>query len=68
MVRDRTRRAQHITLFEEAIGMIIAAVYCRKSTEQNGIADDQKSVARQIEHARQYPSAKDGSSLTSTCT
>jgi site-specific DNA recombinase len=33
---------------------MIAAVYARKSTEQNGVADDQKSVARQVEHARQY--------------
>jgi site-specific DNA recombinase len=33
---------------------MIAAVYARKSTEQTGVADEQKSVARQIEHARQY--------------
>jgi DNA invertase Pin-like site-specific DNA recombinase len=33
---------------------MIAGIYARKSTEQNGIADEQKSVARQIEHARQY--------------
>ena len=33
---------------------MIAAVYCRKSTEQNGVSDDQKSVTRQIEHARAY--------------
>ena len=33
---------------------MIAAVYARKSTEQNGMADEQKSVARQIDHARQY--------------
>jgi len=37
---------------------MIAAVYCRKSTQQDGVADDQKSVARQIEHARKYASAK----------
>jgi hypothetical protein len=30
------------------------AIYARKSTEQNGVADDEKSVARQIEHAKQY--------------
>jgi site-specific DNA recombinase len=35
-----------------------AAVYARKSAEQNGIADEQKSVARQIAHARQYASRK----------
>lgn len=37
---------------------MIAAIYARKSTEQNGVADDQKSVARQIDHARQYASTK----------
>jgi site-specific DNA recombinase len=33
---------------------MIAAVYARKSTEQSGVADEQKSVACQVEHARQY--------------
>jgi DNA invertase Pin-like site-specific DNA recombinase len=33
---------------------MIAAIYARKSTEQNGVGDDEKSVARQIEHARAY--------------
>jgi site-specific DNA recombinase len=37
---------------------MIAAVYARKSTEQNGIPDDQKSVTRQIEHARRYAEHK----------
>lgn len=37
---------------------MIAAIYARKSTEQNGVADEQKSVARQIEHARQYATRK----------
>ena len=37
---------------------MIAAIYARKSTEQNGVADEQKSVARQIEHARQYAARK----------
>ena len=37
---------------------MIAAVYARKSTEQNGMADEQKSVARQIDHARQYADRK----------
>jgi DNA invertase Pin-like site-specific DNA recombinase len=32
---------------------VIAAIYARKSTEQH-VADDQKSVARQIAHAREY--------------
>ena len=43
---------------EERRAAMIAAVYCRKSTDQNGVADDQKSVARQIEHARQYAARK----------
>jgi hypothetical protein len=30
---------------------MIAAIYARKSTEQNGVADEAKSVQRQIEHA-----------------
>lgn len=37
---------------------MIAAIYARKSTEQNGVADDQKSVARQVEHAKQYAERK----------
>ena len=37
---------------------MIAAIYARRSTDQNGVADEQKSVARQIEHARQYAERK----------
>jgi DNA invertase Pin-like site-specific DNA recombinase len=37
---------------------VIAALYARKSTEQAGVADDQKSVARQVEHARAYAARK----------
>jgi DNA invertase Pin-like site-specific DNA recombinase len=33
---------------------MIAAIYVRKSTDQTGVADEQKSVTRQIEHARLY--------------
>ena len=36
---------------------MIAAIYARKSTEQ-AVADEQKSVNRQIEHARQYAARK----------
>ena len=36
---------------------MIAAVYCRKSTEQH-VADDQKSIARQVDHARAYAARK----------
>ena len=34
--------------------MITAAIYARKSTDQTGVADDAKSVTRQIEHAKAY--------------
>ncbi|MCS6265218.1 MAG: recombinase family protein [Nitrospira sp.] len=34
--------------------MIAAAIYARKSTEQTGVSDEEKSVARQIEHAKAY--------------
>lgn len=37
---------------------MIAAIYARKSTEQNGVAEAEKSVTRQIEHARQYAARK----------
>src|SRR4249920_1405086 len=33
---------------------MVAAIYARKSTEQNGVPDDQKSIARQVEHARAF--------------
>jgi DNA invertase Pin-like site-specific DNA recombinase len=33
---------------------MVAAVYARKSTDQSGVSDDQKSVARQVENARAY--------------
>ena len=36
---------------------MVAAIYCRKSTEQH-VADDQKSIARQLEHARTYAGRK----------
>src|SRR5713226_8230526 len=37
---------------------MFAAIYARKSTEQTGVADEQKSVARQIDHARTYAERK----------
>jgi DNA invertase Pin-like site-specific DNA recombinase len=37
---------------------VIAAIYARKSTEQNGVADEAKSVTRQIEHARAFATQK----------
>ncbi len=38
--------------------MMIAAIYARKSTEQRGVAEEARSVTRQIEHARDYAAAK----------
>jgi DNA invertase Pin-like site-specific DNA recombinase len=37
---------------------MIAAIYARKSTDQNGIGDEEKSVTRQIEHAKAYAAKK----------
>lgn len=34
---------------------MIAAIYARKSREQSGVAEDEKSVTRQGEHARRPP-------------
>jgi len=47
---------------------MIAAIYARKSTDQSGVADEQKSVTRQIEQARAYASERAGPSLPSTST
>ncbi|HEV8620999.1 MAG TPA: recombinase family protein [Nitrospiraceae bacterium] len=33
---------------------MLAAIYARKSTEQSGVNDEEKSVTRQIEHAKAY--------------
>ncbi len=37
---------------------MIAAIYARKSTEQHGVADEEKSVTRQIDHATAYAVGK----------
>ncbi len=37
---------------------MIAAIYARKSTEQVAVSDEEKSVTRQIEHARDYAVSK----------
>jgi site-specific DNA recombinase len=37
---------------------VIAAIYARKSTEQAGVSDEEKSVTRQVEHARAYAARK----------
>ncbi len=35
-----------------------AAIYARKSTDQSGVADEAKSVDRQVAHARAYATTK----------
>ncbi len=37
---------------------MFAAIYARKSTEQTGVNDEEKSVTRQIEHAKAYATLK----------
>jgi site-specific DNA recombinase len=38
--------------------MIVAAIYARKSTDQVGVSDENRSVARQVEHAKAYAARK----------
>lgn len=45
---------------------MIAAIYARKSTDQQGVADEARSVSRQIEHARAYAERK-GWSVADDC-
>jgi hypothetical protein len=47
---------------------MICGIYARKSTDQNGLADESKSVARQVEHARLYAARKAGASRMIMCT
>jgi len=42
---------------------MIAAIYARKSTDQN-VADEEKSVTRQVDRARAYATAKRLAELT----
>jgi site-specific DNA recombinase len=37
---------------------MIAAIYARKSTDQSAVADEAKSVTRQIAHAKAYADRK----------
>ena len=37
---------------------MIAAIYARKSTDQTGVADDAKSVTRQVERGTAYIAAQ----------
>src|SRR5262249_4176847 len=42
----------------EEVPPMIGAISARRSQEQNGVADEAKSVARQIQHARAYAMRK----------
>ena len=37
---------------------MLAAIYARNSTDHAGVADDNKSVTRQVENARAYAASK----------
>jgi DNA invertase Pin-like site-specific DNA recombinase len=37
-----------------ALALVFAAIYGRKSTDQAGVSEEQRSVTRQIERAREY--------------
>ena len=39
---------------------MIAAIYARKSTDQNGVVHEAKSVTRQIDHAKAYAAKRKG--------
>jgi hypothetical protein len=40
------------------LGVMIAAIYARKSTDQSAVADEAKSVTRQIDHATAYATVR----------
>jgi DNA invertase Pin-like site-specific DNA recombinase len=47
---------------------MIAAIYARKSTDQSAVADEAKSVRRQIDDARAYAAREGWRSTTRTLT
>jgi DNA invertase Pin-like site-specific DNA recombinase len=60
-VQSQTRsfsERRRVVACTQVIYSMTAAIYARKSTEQAGVADDQKSVARQIEQARAFAQSK----------
>jgi hypothetical protein len=42
----------------KALADMVAAMYARKSIDQAGVADEQRPVTRQIDHARSYAKAR----------
>src|SRR5215510_3209447 len=49
-----TRTIRWNARFLAAVAPLVAAILARKSTEQVDVTDEQRSVTRQIEHARAY--------------
>jgi hypothetical protein len=37
---------------------MIASIYARKSSDQTGVSDEQRSVTRQVEHGKAYAARK----------
>src|SRR4029450_12334751 len=50
--------ASWVAVAEPRRPVMVAAIYGRKSSEQHGVADEQRSVTRQLEHARAYAERK----------
>src|SRR6266478_9618600 len=48
------RAARSSSRLLPTVGPLVAAILARKSTEQVGVTDEQRSVTRQVEHARAY--------------
>ncbi len=56
---ERGPMARNESRFWIGVGLVmLAAIYARQSTEQNDVADEQKSVARQVENARAFAATK----------
>lgn len=53
MQHSLTRKDKDMINMLRAIDVLVA-IYARKSTEQYGVNDEEKSVARQIEHGKEY--------------
>ncbi len=60
---EQIRRAVRLAALRD----MIAAIYARKSTDQR-VADEAKSVTRQVEHARAYATRRAGRSTRRTST
>ena len=50
--------SKHGSVTQEGTSRMTAAIYARKSTDQSGTTDEQRSVARQLDHARAFAIGK----------